>query len=76
MHRYYFDVDEGGGRSLDDEGLMFLDQGMGEREAVKLLAEIAAEVLGIEVDRISVELRDEGGTIVFTARLVLTTARH
>ena len=76
MHRYYFDVDEGTGPLPDDEGIVFLDQETGEREAVRLLADIAAEIFGMDVERISVELRDERGSTVFTACLVLTMVRH
>ena len=71
MPHFYFDVTDGEHRTRDDEGLMFADLATACREAVRVLPEVARDVLPDGTEKLmSASVRDEAGTILFRALLV------
>ena len=70
MPRFYFDVDDGERRTRDEEGLVLDDLAAASREAVKVLPEVARDVLPDGTEKVmSASVRDEGGTTLFRAVL-------
>jgi hypothetical protein len=73
MPRYYFDFNEGGDRSRDDEGLSFDSKNEAHREAATTLAEMARERLRHfeQPFEMGVVVRDDKGHSSLEANLVL-----
>jgi hypothetical protein len=74
MSRYFFDIDDGSGLRIDDVGVSLADRKSVRDEAIAILPAVAKEVLpdGDSHD-LSVHVRDESGTLVFKAKLCLTS---
>lgn len=66
MMRYYFDIRDNSGLSVDEEGLEFPTQQEAEIEAARSLADLAKEFADIRQD-VSVEVRTDGGRVFQTA---------
>ena len=71
MPHFYFDVADGEHLARDDDGLMFDDLATACREAVRVLPDVARDVLPNGTEKvISTSVRDDAGTILFRALLV------
>jgi hypothetical protein len=72
MPRYFFDIDDGERRSLDEDGLEFASPWEARANAIAVLPDIAREVMpdGDRRDLVS-SVRNEGGDVLFTAKLSL-----
>ena len=77
MSRYFFDTDDGDYRAQDDEGMELPDAEAARVAAVDALPDMARDKLP-DGDRrtFSVQVRDEGGTVIYTARLDLIGEWH
>lgn len=74
MPRYFFDIRDGAGLALDEEGLELPDQRAAELEAARTLGELTRD-LATHFDRqdVAIEVRTEGGP-VFKAALIFETS--
>ena len=73
--RYYFDIDNGEHSSVDDTGVECDDREKVRDEAIRVLPAIARDVLpDSDMHRILVKVRDETGTVVYYASLVLSAS--
>jgi hypothetical protein len=75
MAVYFFDVDEGDGLVLDDEGLEFAGPREARDEAARLLLELAKDALPMkgELDY-AVRIRDEDARSICVVTLALAAA--
>ena len=65
MSRFYFDIRDGEGLVLDEEGLDLPSQRAAEIEAAHSLADIARELHPIaSSEGLSIEVRDAGGPVL------------
>ncbi len=72
MPRYYFDVDDGDRKFIDDEGSDMPDAKAARNEAILLLPDFAKTVLPDGGDRDFVSrVRDEAGNLIFEATFTL-----
>ena len=72
MPRYFFDVDDGDGRTRDIYGLDLDDLAEVRKKAISILPDVAREELPDGDRRVFVcQARDESGTVVFMATLSL-----
>ena len=73
MPRYFFDTNDGDMVDEDDVGLEFADHEAARREAIATLPDMARDRLP-DGDRrnFSVRIRDEAGTVLYSASLALT----
>ena len=72
MPRYFFDIDDGERRSLNEDGLEFAGPWEARANAIAVLPDIAREVMpdGNRREMVST-VRNEGGDVMFTAKLSL-----
>jgi hypothetical protein len=73
MRRYYFDMRHGEKLTLDEEGVEFANLDAAKQEAALALADMALDV-SLNPTKISVEVRDDAGTVM-RARLVFEIDR-
>ncbi len=72
MARYYFDLTNGHGTTVDEDGQVFSTADEAAREALRLLAEIALDEQVESNDlAFSVDVRTEGGDVFYQGRLSL-----
>ncbi|WP_309296303.1 DUF6894 family protein [Bradyrhizobium sp. Ce-3] len=65
MARYYFDLRDGCGLAIDEEGLEMPDLAAVQEEAARALADMIRDsVRGQNLDRAAVEVRDHNGPIL------------
>jgi hypothetical protein len=67
MRRYYFDVWDDNGLSVDDEGVECLDMHSVQNEAARALADMARDVVYASTSvrhRMSIEVRDDAGPVM------------
>ncbi|MGN8549545.1 DUF6894 family protein [Bradyrhizobium sp. 13971] len=68
MPRYYFDLKDGNGISIDEEGLDLRDLDAAQDEAARSLGGIArdavATVSGGDAQRMEIEVRDNDGPVM------------
>lgn len=78
MPRYFFDTDDGDDRFQDDEGMYFPDAGAARDAAIGALPDMARDKLHQDGDRhtLAVHVRDESGTLVYSAKLDLSDEWH
>jgi hypothetical protein len=71
--RFYFDLDDGFRRTIDDEGIEAATLEEAKKKAVQALPGIARDVLPSDVDRhvIEANVRDESGAVRVRATLTL-----
>lgn len=74
MSRYFFDLHNGDGPTVDDEGLELPDMPTVRKQVARLLTDVARDELPTE-DRavISVKVRDPGGNVIFVTSLTFNT---
>ncbi|MFD1982408.1 DUF6894 family protein [Mesorhizobium newzealandense] len=74
MPRYYLDLYNGDGLTVDREGQVFDTRERLRREAIRILPDIVRDEI-LEADRtaITVKVRDEDGRQVFEASLVVSS---
>ena len=76
MPVFFFDIDDGTGVVLDNEGSLHDDLSAAHREAVDTLSQIGRDVLTSKGDtEITVEIRDEAGNALMRTSLKLTSLR-
>lgn len=77
MPRYFFDTNDGDMLDEDDVGLEFADPEAARRGAIAALPDMARDRLP-DGDRrdYSVRVRDEAGTVLYSASLALTGEWH
>ncbi|MGY2991805.1 DUF6894 family protein [Mesorhizobium sp. URHB0026] len=75
MPRYFLDLYNGDGLTVDDHGQVFDSRERMRREAILILPDIIRDEM-IENDRtaITVKVRDESGRQVFEASLVISSS--
>ncbi|MBZ9695215.1 hypothetical protein LB524_17745 [Mesorhizobium sp. ESP6-5] len=75
MPRYFLDLYNGDGLTVDDHGQVFDSRERLRREAILILPDIIRDEM-IENDRtaITVKVRDESGRHVFEASLVISSS--
>jgi len=75
MPRYYLDLYNGDGLTVDDEGQVFETRERLRCEAIRILPDIIRDEM-LEGDRtaITVKVRDESGSRIFEASLVISSA--
>lgn len=75
MPRYYLDLYNGDGLTVDEEGQVFETRERLRREAIRILPDIVRDEM-LEGDRtaITIKVRDESGSRVFEASLVISSA--
>jgi hypothetical protein len=71
MPLFYFDIEAGGSFVSDEEGQWFPTAEVAKREAVHAVATVIREM---ELDSLSITVRDEGGNTVGVASGTLETA--
>ncbi|SFN03059.1 DUF6894 family protein [Methylobacterium pseudosasicola] len=77
MPRFFFDTDDGNFRNLDDEGFELLSIEAARIEALDALPDMARNKLPAQDHRTySVRVRDEAGTVVYSATLDLVGEWH
>ncbi|WP_166307189.1 hypothetical protein V5279_12185 [Bradyrhizobium sp. 26S5] len=65
MTRYYFDLRDGGGLAIDEEGLVMPDLAAVQEEAARALADMVRDsVRGHSLDQIAIEVRDGDGLVL------------
>lgn len=68
MPRYYFDLTDGVGTALDEEGLELPDLAAAQDEAAKALADMTRDAVrahaGGAAQRMLIEVRDEDGPVM------------
>lgn len=73
MPRYFIDTSDGKFEARDEEGIDLPDMEAARREAVTVLREIGSHSLDGDVrSQITCSVRDEAGTVLFEAVLVLS----
>jgi hypothetical protein len=73
MRRYYFDMQNGDGLTVDEEGVELPDLIAAQQEAALALADMLLDE-SLNPAKISVEVRDDAGTVM-RARLVFEIDR-
>ncbi|MBZ9741437.1 MULTISPECIES: DUF6894 family protein [unclassified Mesorhizobium] len=75
MPRYFLDLYNGDGLTVDDHGQVFDSRERLRREAILILPDIIRDEM-IENDRttITVKVRDENGRHIFEASLVISSS--
>ncbi|MGX5826640.1 DUF6894 family protein [Mesorhizobium sp. 43Arga] len=74
MPRYYFDLYNGDGLTVDDDGQVFETRERLRSEAMRILPDIVRdEMLQGDHTAITVKVRDEGGRQIFEASLVVSS---
>jgi hypothetical protein len=73
--RFYFDIDDGSGPLLDDDGIDAADLASAKAKAVDALRSMARDVVQAS-DRhvVAVDVRDESGQVRIRATLTLAVA--
>ncbi|RUX98089.1 MULTISPECIES: hypothetical protein [unclassified Mesorhizobium] len=75
MKRYYFDLYNGDGLVSDEVGQLFESPEQARAEAVRILHDIARdEMPDRDLVKITLKMREKGGTRVFEASLTLNAA--
>jgi hypothetical protein len=75
MKRYYFDLYNGDGLVLDENGQLFESRQQARAEAVRILHDIASdEMPDRDLVRITIKMRNEAKAQVFEASLTLNAA--
>jgi hypothetical protein len=71
--RFYFDLDDGFGVTMDQEGIEAASLAAAKAKAVEVLPSIARDILPNRGDRcvIAASVRDESGTVRIRATLTL-----
>jgi hypothetical protein len=70
MNRYYFDIRDNEGLSIDEEGVEFATQSEAESEAAQSLADLAKEMAPLDQRKdVAIEVR-VGARRVFQAALI------
>lgn len=68
MERYYFDLRDGCGLAIDEEGLEMPDLAAVQEEAARALADMIRDSIhGHNLDRVAIEVRDGNGPILEVA---------
>jgi hypothetical protein len=68
MTRYYFDLRDGDGLAIDEEGLEMSDLAAVQEEAARALADMVRDsVTSQNLDQIAVEVRDDDGPVLDAA---------
>ncbi|MBP2428404.1 hypothetical protein ABIF38_008305 [Bradyrhizobium japonicum] len=63
--KYYFDLRDGCGLALDEEGLVLSDLAAVQEEAARALADMVRDsVRGHNFDQIAIEVRDDDGPVL------------
>lgn len=74
MPRFFFDLYDGIGFVLDEEGQQFETKQLARNEALRILHDVArAEMPDHELVKITVKVRGETGAQVFEASLILSS---
>lgn len=77
MPRYFFDTDDGDWPHLDDHGQVLRDAGAARLMAVDTLPDLAREKRPDgDQGEFSVRVRDEAGTVIYSASLSLLGEWH
>ncbi len=73
MALYYFDIHDGEHDTRDEEGSEFAELDAVRREAIRILPDIAREVMPNDGDRrdVIVDVRNGTGMVIYTATLSL-----
>lgn len=73
MFRFFFDTCDGARTFYDEEGMLLADDEAARHQAMIALPDIARDVVPKDGDRrdMMVDVRNEGGQVVFTATLSL-----
>lgn len=75
MKRYYFDLHNGDGLVSDENGQLFESPEQARAEAIRILHDIARdEMPDRDLVKITLKMRDTGGTQVLEASLTLNAA--
>ncbi|ESY78148.1 hypothetical protein NKI77_13070 [Mesorhizobium opportunistum] len=75
MKRYYFDLYNGDGLVSDENGQLFESPEQARAEAIRILHDIARdEMPDRDLVKITLKMRDKGGTQVLEASLTLNAA--
>ncbi|AEH87466.1 hypothetical protein LB577_14445 [Mesorhizobium sp. B283B1A] len=75
MKRYYFDLYNGDGLVSDENGQLFESPEQARAEAIRILHDIARdEMPDRDLVKITLKMRDTGGTQVLEASLTLNAA--
>ncbi|QIG98077.1 MULTISPECIES: DUF6894 family protein [unclassified Bradyrhizobium] len=65
MTRYYFDLRDGGGLAIDEEGLVMSDLAAVKEEAARSLADMVRNsACGHNLGQIAIEVRDDNGPVL------------
>jgi hypothetical protein len=71
MQRYYFDLRDGDGLTVDDEGMELQDLQTVQEEAARSLGDMARDAVGKSVDtqvgaltQMAIEVRDDAGPVM------------
>lgn len=68
MTRYYFDLRDGGGVALDEEGMEMSDFGAVQEEAVHALADMVRDsIRGDNFHQFAIDVRDANGPVLEVA---------
>jgi hypothetical protein len=74
MDRFFFDVYNAEGHTLDEEGLLLHSRDRAKDEALRILHDIARDELkGEDLVKITVKVRNQAGGQIFEASLILTS---
>ncbi|OBQ59404.1 DUF6894 family protein [Mesorhizobium erdmanii] len=74
MPRYYLDLYNGDGLTVDNEGQVFETPERMRREAIRILPDIVRdEIIENDHTAITVKVRDEDGRQIFEASLVVSS---
>jgi hypothetical protein len=73
MRRYYFDMQDGERLAVDEEGVELPDLDAAQQEAALALADMMLDI-SLNPAKISVEVRDDAGTVM-RARVVFEIDR-
>lgn len=74
MNRYYFDLDNGDGQTLDREGLEFPSRERASKEASRIVADLARdEIPETEKGTICLTIRNSKGTPIAKTTLTFAT---
>lgn len=69
MSRYFFDLYNGNGLTLDDEGIEMSSRETISREVARILVDVARDELATDDAVISVSVRNEAGKTISVASL-------
>lgn len=74
MGRYYFDLENGDGKTLDEEGVELADHAGAIKEASRIVTDLARdELMEIGKGKIWLTIRKSDGNILAVASLVFDT---